>query len=217
MRKSIKVLIVTDYHLLGDGIEKILKDAQDMTVVGKALSITKLIQTVNFCKPDVMVIDEDIFELEGHSLVKYLEDAHTSIKVLLLTNRFDEDATLRALSLGIHGYLPKWASSRDIIKAIKTVSSGEVWIGRGLVSKLIRHSPHGIMSKKLTRREQEVSHLIAQGCSNKEIANKLFISEKTVKSHITNIFRKMGVDSRLKVALHFQPYNNSSQIVRQKS
>ncbi|MBI4699377.1 MAG: response regulator transcription factor, partial [Nitrospirae bacterium] len=119
------------------------------------------------------------------------------------------DTLIKNILFGIHGCLPKDSSSEDMIKAIRTVYSEEIWISRGLISRFITEYSRSVKShEKLTSRESDITHLIVRGLSNKEIADRLLISEKTVKSHITRVFIKMGVDSRVKLTIKMFPNNH---------
>ena len=199
---SIKVLVVTDYILLGIGIENILKKAQDIKIIDMVSSTVKAKEAISNKRPDVVILDDGLVESEGFSITEYIKTHCASVKTLLLGNHYNEDRVLQMLSTGIYGYVSKNSTPVDIIKAIRVVNSGEVWAERRLLSRLITcHFDDEASLKKLSKREQELALLIAQGCSNKEIAAKLSICEKTVKTHVTNIFKSMGVDSRLKVAL----------------
>lgn len=207
MRKIIKILIVTDYLLLCEGIERILESISDIEVVGRLASIEEAIKSAEATAPDVMIVDLSMIETGSQRLLDYLYKNNVSTKILLLTGDQDEDLFVQKLNRGIHGCLSRKATSKDLIKAIYKVNSGELWPGRKTISKLanvVYNSPM-IKAKKLSRREEEIAMLISQGLSNKEIAQKLCISEKTVKYHITSIFKKMEVKSRLKIALQFLP------------
>lgn len=212
--KNIKVMIVTQHAILGEGIKKILQSSKEITVVGSSAEVAEALSIIKDCKTDVMLIDLDMFK-QGHmKLLNYLKANQISVKVLLLVDQFEEQAILGLLSSGIYGYLTKWTSSDDMIKAIKVVNDGEMWVGRQVISNLINRPLHAeICEDRLSSREEEIAKSITQGYSNKEIAAKLFICEKTVKCHVTNIFKKLGVNSRLKVAL--QLLNQIPQNIRQ--
>ena len=204
---NIKVIIVTDYLLLGEGIGRILDNVEHIDVVGKSVSVTGAIEAAKGLAPDVIIADSAVLETESRRLKGYIKDNHMSSKILLLTERCDENILLQGLSMGVYGCLPRWTSTSDLIKAIWKVDAGEMWVGRGVLSKLLKskHYSPWTEAKKLSCREEEIVALIVKGESNKEIAKKLFISEKTVKCHITNIFKKMEVNSRLKLALQIHP------------
>ncbi|HAG50798.1 MAG: hypothetical protein A2X87_00945 [Deltaproteobacteria bacterium GWC2_42_51] len=200
--KNIKVMIVTQHAILGDGIKKILQNSKEITVLGSSAEVAEALSIIKDCKTDVMLIDLDMFKQEHMKFFNYLKTNQISVKILLLVDQFEEQTILGLLSSGIYGYLTKWTSSDDMIKAIKIVNDGEMWVGRQVISNLINRSLHvEICEERLSSREEEIAQFIAQGYRNKEIAAKLFICEKTVKCHVTNIFKKMGVNSRLKVAL----------------
>ena len=189
--KNIKVMIVTQHAILGDGIKKILQNSKEITVLGSSAEVAEALSIIKDCKTDVMLIDLDMFKQEHMKFFNYLKTNQISVKILLLVDQFEEQTILGLLSSGIYGYLTKWTSSDDMIKA-----------GRQVISNLINRSLHvEICEERLSSREEEIAQFIAQGYRNKEIAAKLFICEKTVKCHVTNIFKKMGVNSRLKVAL----------------
>ncbi len=208
-KTSIKVIILTDHLIFGDGLKNILGSVQDISVIGKTTSITETIEISKVIMPDVILMDGVMLEAEGRKLFDFISKSAYSTKVLILAESSDEETTLRALSFGISGYINRKASSDDMIKAIKTIHGGEVWIERGITSKfIVRYSNSRNTIKKLTIREQEIALLIAKGCSNKEIANILSISEKTVKSHISNIFKKMEVSSRFKIVSQLIPFNH---------
>lgn len=207
-------MIVTQHTILGEGINKILQSSKEITVVGSSAEVAEALSIIKDCKTDVMLIDLDMFKQEHMKLLNYLKANRISVKVLLLVDQFEEQTILGLLSSGIYGYLTKWTSSDDMIKAIKVVNDGEMWVGRQVISNLINRPLHAeICEERLSSREDEIAQFIAQGYSNKEIAAKLFICEKTVKCHVTNIFKKMGVNSRLKVAL--QLLNQIPQNIRQ--
>lgn len=195
-------MIVTQHAILGDGIKKILQNSKEITVLGSSAEVAEALSIIKDCKTDVMLIDLDMFKQEHMKFFNYLKTNQISVKILLLVDQFEEQTILGLLSSGIYGYLTKWTSSDDMIKAIKIVNDGEMWVGRQVISNLINRSLHvEICEERLSSREEEIAQFIAQGYRNKEIAAKLFICEKTVKCHVTNIFKKMGVNSRLKVAL----------------
>ncbi len=216
MKTNITVLIVTDYLLLFDGIEKSLVHARDIRVVGKAKNTAEAIELVKNLTPGVVIMDSTMLDIEGQKFLYSIKDKHGSTKVLLLTDRGDDDSLSWTLSIGVCGFLPRCTSIHDMIKAIRKVYSGEVWLERKAFSQFVNRQNHlRSTEKKLSTREEEIATLIVKGYSNKDIAKKLSISDKTVKCHLTSIFKKMNVDSRLKVALQFIPHNNH-QIVRQR-
>lgn len=216
-RKFIKVLIVTDYILLSDGLERILKNVQDIVLVGKTTSVTEAFKAVKNLTPDVIIMDKAMFEMKDQKLFDYIKDNQVPIKVLLLAEKSGEDAASQLLTRGVSGILSRCTLIPDIIKAIQKVNSGEIWFGRGILSMLVssKYNSSETVTEKLSCREEDVVTLIAQGYRNKDIAKKLCISEKTVKSHLTSVFKRMGVNNRLQVALQF--LSHTQQGIRLKS
>jgi DNA-binding NarL/FixJ family response regulator len=209
MQTNIKIIIFSDYLLLSDGIERIIEKEQNMTLVGKIKKIPNNIETLKNLMPDVILVDLATHKTGCIKLSKYIKDNNLSTKILLLAEGNGEDTIMKSFLMGVHGCLPKGASSNEMIKAIRTLNNDEIWMRRKLMSKFIsQYSRPENNYKKLTNRETDIAQSIVQGFSNKEIANGLCISEKTVKSHITRIFTKMEVDSRVKLTIKLLPNNH---------
>jgi DNA-binding NarL/FixJ family response regulator len=209
MQTNIKIIIFSDYLLLSDGIERIIEKEQNMTLVGKIKKIPNNIETLKNLMPDVILVDLAAHKTGYIKLSKYIKDNNLSTKILLLAEGHGEDTIMKSFLMGVDGCLPKGASSNEMIKAIRTLNNDEIWMRRKLMSKFIsQYSRPENNYKKLTNRETDIAQSIVQGFSNKEIANGLCISEKTVKSHITRIFTKMEVDSRVKLTIKLLPNNH---------
>lgn len=205
---AIKVLVLTSHLLIGEGIRRTLEDVRDINFCGRVSSASDAVRVAGSGKVDLLLVALDMYEHEYTDLLEHLKTARIPVKILLLSNHIDEEELLKIFPLGIYGYLKKETSPSEILKAIRKVSNGEIWVGRQLMSKLItRTYNHGDHNGGLSAREEEVALLIAQGHSNREIATRLFISEKTVKCHVGNVYKKTGLDSRLKVALHLLKNN----------
>lgn len=206
---NIKVLALTTHFLIGEGIRKTLEGATDIDCLGIVSSTADAIKITSSGKVDLLLVALDIYEQEYTVFLEHLKAGRIPAKILLLSNQsIDEEVLLQIFPLGIYGYLKKESPPSDILMAIRKVNNGVIWAGRKLLSKLVARSYNpGNHNGGLSAREEEVALLIAQGYSNKEIATKLFISEKTVKCHVGNVYKKMGLDSRLKVALHLLKNN----------
>jgi DNA-binding NarL/FixJ family response regulator len=149
--------------------------------------------------------------LNGCNLLTIIKQKSPETKALMLTNSTDEDAIIKALMAGAKGYLSKDASVSCLLNAIKVIDNGELWVERKLIAKYfndaansnsVQQEPRKKANQALTPREKEVLHLLTEGKTNKEIAQKLFISEKTVKSHLNRIFKKFNVTRRLEAILY---------------
>jgi RNA polymerase sigma factor (sigma-70 family) len=208
----IKVVIADDHALFRDGLRKILSVEKDILVVGEAANGDEIAKVVERMKPDIMLLDLKM--PRGDVVQNLLEIAARcpATRVMILTAFSDEESVLNAAKGGAKGYVPKGVPTAILLQAIKTVYNGGVWIDKEIPSWQIFEeiaqaqasdvSPEVDESiKALTKREMEILRLVAEGLTNEEIGKKIFISEKTVKTHLTNIFDKLKVNNRFKAAL----------------
>ena len=209
----IKVVIADDHTLFRDGVKKILSLEKDILVVGEAARSDEVVKVVERSKPDVLLLD---FRMPKGDVVQTLLDVkerNPATKVLILTAFAEDETVLNAAKGGARGYLLKGADFATLLQAIKKVHKGELWIDReipaadtfeeialGQIDHVITPQHHEAIDS-LTRRELEILRLVAEGMTNEEIGKKIFISEKTVKTHLTNIFDKLKVNNRFKAAL----------------
>jgi DNA-binding NarL/FixJ family response regulator len=207
----IRSLIVHDHRLIREGLRLVLSRAEGIEIVGEMAHGLQTIDAISELKPDVVLLDLSAPEKDGIDLIREIKLRTPATKVLLLTAACDEAATLRALKAGAQGYLSRHAGACDLIKAIRTVLQGELWVERKLIPRLLEaeafsdpkaESAPGRTGEGLTGREREILRLLASGGTNKEIAQALSISEKTVKSHLNSIFKKLQVTRRLKAILY---------------
>jgi RNA polymerase sigma factor (sigma-70 family) len=208
----IKVVIADDHALFRDGLRKLLSVEKDILVVGEAANGDEVGKVVERMKPDIMLLDLKM--PKGDVVQNLLEIAARcpATKVMVLTAFSDEESVLNAAKGGAKGYVPKGVPTAILLQAIKAVYNGGVWIDKEIPSWQIFEeiaqaqasdvSPEVDESiKALTKREMEILRLVAEGLTNEEIGKKIFISEKTVKTHLTNIFDKLKVNNRFKAAL----------------
>jgi len=212
----IKVVIADDHALFRDGLKKILSLERDILVVGEAANGDDLGKVVERMKPEIMLLDLKM--PKGDVVQNLLEIAARSptTRVMILTAFSDEENVLNAAKGGAKGYVPKGVPSATLIQAIKAVHGGGVWIDKEITSwetfeEIAQaQSPSPVREatparadsvSALTKREMEILRLVAEGLTNEEIGKKIFISEKTVKTHLTNIFDKLKVNNRFKAAL----------------
>jgi len=179
--------------------------------VGEAASGPHTIDVVSKLQPDVILLNIAIPGMDAVEVLPPVRQRSPATKPLMLTAAVDEARIFEALRAGAKGYLSKDASVSDLLKAIQTVHQGELWVERRLIARFFEGEAsagvaeghlHGRTKGVLTAREQEVVRLLASSCTNKDIAQTLCISEKTVKSHLHSIFRKLKVTRRLQVILY---------------
>ena len=210
----IKVVIADDHALFRDGLRKILSLEKDILVVGEAANGDEVSKVVERTKPDVLLLD---LKMPKGDLVQNLLDVSArspATRVLILTAFSDEENVMNAAKGGARGYVSKGVPSATLVQAIKAVQAGNSWIdkeipswevfeeivGGHVAAREAAPSPNENI-KSLTKREMEILRLVAEGLTNEEIGKKIFISEKTVKTHLTNIFDKLKVNNRFKAAL----------------
>ncbi len=208
---QIKVLIAGNHRIFREGLRLILREENGIQIVGQAVNGLQTIEVVNDLKPDVVLLDILIPKMDGIEIIPPIRQKSPKTKVLVLTSVTDKAVIFKALKAGAKGYISNDEGSSDFIKAIHAVHRGELWIERKLMSKFFDQeaiadskggNPHGRTEEGLTLREQEVLSCLTKGCTNKEIAQDLFISEKTVKTHLSSIFRKLKVTRRLQATLY---------------
>lgn len=213
-QERIRIIIADDHRLFTDGLRLILEHDELMDVIGAAKSGREAISMVTELKPDILLLDIGMQKLDGFNTLPMIRKKSPDTKALILTASCVEEDMLEALKEGAKGYLTKNAGRSSLIKAIKAVCAGEMWLDRKLMSRFfekeICRKLNGkdelctTLKKVLSAREQEVIRHLAKGRSNKEIAEALFISEKTVKTHLSNIFKKLNVTCRLQAILYAQ-------------
>ncbi|MFS0864643.1 response regulator [Fredinandcohnia sp. 179-A 10B2 NHS] len=201
----IKLMLVDDHAVLRDGLRNILEMEDDIRVVGEAVSGDDALAKVPVCQPDVVLMDINMPEKNGVEVTGILKKQFPSMKILVLTMHSHDEYFMSAIREGADGYLLKDAPSEQVVEAIRTVARGESVIHPSMTKKLLNfHQQQQEQTKDnaLTEREYEVLQCLVEGLSNKEIADRLFISDKTVKIHVSKIFKKFDVKSRSQVVIY---------------
>jgi DNA-binding NarL/FixJ family response regulator len=207
MEDFIRVLIADDHPLFRDGMRGLLGSLADMKVVGEASSGEQAIELARELQPDVILMDIKMPGINGIEATR--EILHTSPRtgVLVVTMFEDDDSVFAAMRAGARGYLLKDSRGQEVGHAIRAVASGEAIFGPGVAQRLISFfsSPSPAVSRRafpeLTEREEEVLSLVAQGKTNQQIAKELFVSLKTVRNHVSNIFLKLQVADRAQAVI----------------
>lgn len=202
----IRLIIVDDHAVLRDGLKTILESEQDIQVIGEAESGNLALSLVTTLKPDVVLTDINMPGMNGIEVTKAIKQIDSHVKVLILTMHSHQEYLMAAIKEGADGYLLKDAPSNHVIDAIRTVHLGESVIHPSLTKKLMNYHHQQLREEKtenmLTERERDVLICLVEGLTNKEIGERLFVSEKTVKIHVSNIFKKLNVKSRSQVVIH---------------
>ncbi len=200
----IDVVLVDDHAILRDGLKTIIAQEADMIVVGEATGSRQLQEMLKKVSPDIIIMDINMPEMNGIELTKWVKDNYPTIKIIILTMYKNDEYFMASIREGADGYLLKDSPSEDVIAAVRTISNGESVIPAGMTKKLIalHQTVNELEDNSLTAREMEVLLKLVEGLSNKEIARKLFISDKTVKIHVSNIFKKLDVKSRSQAIIY---------------
>ena len=206
MSEQIRIVIADDHSMIREGLKQLLELEGDIQVVAEAGNGEECLKIIEKVKPDVVLLDINMPVMNGLKMLEVLRNSkNKKQKVLILTIHNEIDYLMKAVDIGVEGYVLKDAESAILKKAICTVHSGEKYIDFSMVPMLnekIAQEKEKVEDEKLTRREIEVLKLLAEGLFNKEIAYKLSISEKTVKNHVSNIFKKIGVFDRTQAAVY---------------
>lgn len=205
----IQVLLVDDHAILRDGLKTLIAQEDDMEVLGEATGSTELMEMLPKLKPEIIMMDINMQQMNGIELTRWVKSNYSSIKIIILTMYNNDEYFMAAIREGADGYLLKDSPSKDVIDAIRTVASGESVIPPAMTKKLMamHKQDNSEEDNSLTPREMEVLLALVEGLSNKDIASRLYISDKTVKIHVSNIFKKFDVKSRSQ-AIIFAVQNN---------
>lgn len=211
---EIKVIIADDHAMVRQGLKTIIELEEDMTVIAQASNGQEAVTLARKYKPDIILMDINMPEVNGIQAIKQLKDEDKNFKIIVLTLHQDREYLFKTLQMGCEGYVLKDAESSVLIDAIRSVYKNQTYIQPNMTNELIKEfnrvtstSHEKDASSNLTNREIEVLLLITDGMINKEIAKKLYISEKTVKNHISNIFKKLDVNDRTQAAIYAIKHN----------
>ena len=201
----IKLMIVDDHKMIREGLKRLLEFDGDIEVIDEADNGSDCVSKLKISKPDIILLDINMPEMNGIDVVKTMKRRKNRPKILMLTVHNEIDYLIKAIDLGVEGYLLKDSDSKELIRAVHCVYDGEKFIQPNLIpllnSKLIARDLDKEKIEKLSEREIEVLRLVAVGLFNKEIGKKLSISERTVKNHLSSIFKKIDCTDRTQAAV----------------
>lgn len=204
---KIKVVIADDHHVVRRGLLFFLKTQQDIEVIGEAKNGQEAVDMVIKLNPDVVLMDLSMPIMDGVMATKAIREADNDVKIIILTSYSDQDHVIPAIRAGASGYQLKDIEPDELVQTIRDVLKGESKLHPKVTSHVMTHLSGQNINQhtkldELTRREKEVLNELAKGKSNKEIASALYITEKTVKTHISNILSKLQLSDRTQAAIY---------------
>jgi len=199
---AVRVLIADDHSVVRKGLRVFLELDKELLIVGEAADGAEALRMARDLRPDVVLMDLLMPVMDGITATQIIRREHSDTEVIALTSVLEDAAVINAVRAGAIGYLLKDTQGDELCKAIKAAANGQVQLSPKAAERLMREIRAPESPEKLTERETEVLRQLAAGKSNKEIASEMYISETTVKTHVSNILMKLGVPSRTQAALY---------------
>jgi DNA-binding NarL/FixJ family response regulator len=202
----LRILLIDDHEVVRTGLKALIDSQEDMTVVGEAGTVDDGVRRVGYDEPDVVVLDVRLPDASGIEACRDIRSRFPDVKVLMLTSFADEEALMAAILAGAAGYVLKRIKGQDLVEDIRRVGAGESLLDPEMTERLferIRQGPaDDPLLSKLTDQERVIVGHIADGLTNKQIAEEMFLAEKTVKNYVSNLLAKMGMSRRSEAAAY---------------
>ena len=206
MSDPVKVFLLDDHEIVRRGVRDLLEAESDMEVVGEAGTEDEALRRIPALDPDVAVLDVRLGSGDGISVCREIRSGHPRTKCLMLTSFSDDEALFQAIMAGASGYVLKQIRSTDLVDAIRRVAAGDQLLDPALTAKVLERLRKGPeedeLIARLSKQEREVLVLIAEGLSNKQIGERMYLAEKTIKNYVTSVLSKMGMTRRTEAAVY---------------
>ncbi len=203
---SLRVLLVDDHEVVRAGLRALIDAEEDMVVVGEAGTAAEGVRRVGFDEPDVVVLDVRLPDASGVEACRDIRERFPEVKVLMLSSFADEEALMAAILAGASGYVLKQIKIDDLVDDIRKIGAGESLLDPEMTDRLFQRlrtgSPEDPLLGQLTNQERTIVDHIAEGMTNKQIAEEMFLAEKTVKNYVSNVLAKMGMSRRSEAAAY---------------
>lgn len=202
---TIRLMLADDHRMLREGLSRSMRE-EGFDVVAEARNGAEAVQLATQVKPDVILMDVTMPELDGVEACRQIRDAFPAARIVMLTMHADQDVLANAIRAGASGYLVKDCSTNEIASAVRMAAAGDTALSPQLAATMLDEvrrmdQPAPEQERVVTKREEEVLQLIADGCSTPEVAERLYISQKTVKNHLASIYQKLDARDRTQAVL----------------
>ena len=201
-----RIVVVDDHEIVRQGLRALLEAEEDFSVVGEAGSVVEAVRRVGYESPDVVVMDVRLPDGSGVEACREIRSRWPSVKVLMLTSYADEEALMSAIVAGASGYVLKRIDSHDLVSNLRKVAAGESLLDGEMTDRLFRNlrgdEPDDPLLARLTPQERKILDHIAEGLTNREISEQMFLAEKTVKNYVSNLLAKLEMSRRSEAAAY---------------
>ena len=204
--RPIRVFILDDHELVRRGLTDLLTTTNDMIIVGEAATAADALHRIPAATPDVALLDARLPDGSGIDVCREIRSSSEHVRCLILTSYDDDDALFAAVMAGASGYLLKQIGGNNLVEGIRQVAAGRSLLDPAVTQKLLDRLRHPVepdpVAGSLTAREREILDLIAEGCTNRQIGERLFLAEKTVKNYVSGLLTKLGMQRRTQAAVY---------------
>lgn len=203
---TIRVFLLDDHEMVRMGLRKLLESAGDIEVIGEAGTAATAIARIPALRPDVAILDARLPDGNGIEVCRQIRSAEPSVKAIILTSFDDDEALFAAIMAGAAGYILKQVTSQDLLSAVRHVAAGGSLLDPSVTARVMERLREGTSNepeelKNLTAQERRILELVAEGLTNRQIGERLFLAEKTVKNYMSNVLAKLGLVSRTQAAV----------------